>query len=66
MGFGYSMFRRNRNRHGGGVAILLSSHIPHGLHSDLSEGHVESVWVGLYPCSKQSLATSMLCIQATF
>jgi len=41
---GYLLFRRDRNRHGGGVVILLSNHLPYCPHPDLSGGHVESIW----------------------
>ena len=53
--FGYSLFRRDRNRHGGGVAILLSNCIPFCPHLDLSGGQIESIWGELYPRSKRSL-----------
>lgn len=49
------MFCQDRNSRGGGVTILLSDHIPHCLHLDISEGHIESTWVELYPYSRQSL-----------
>ena len=52
---GYSLFRRDRNRHGGGVAILLSNCIPFCPHLDLSGGQIESIWGELYPRSKRSL-----------
>jgi len=54
-GFGYSLFRRDRHRHGGGVAIIISNNIPHCLRLDLSTGQTESLWGELYPRSKRSL-----------
>ena len=52
---GYSLFRRDRNLHGGGVAILSSNFIPFCPHLDLSGGQTESIWGELYPRSKRSL-----------
>ena len=48
---GYNLFiiRRDRNRRGGGVAIILSSDIRYKVCSDISEGSIESLWVQLYP-----------------
>jgi len=31
---GYSLFRHDRNQHGGGVAILLSNRVPYCPHPD--------------------------------
>ena len=54
-GFDYSLFRRDRHRHGGGVTIIISNNIPHCLCLDLSSGQTESLWGELYPHSKRSL-----------
>jgi len=51
----YSLYRRDRNRHGGGVAILISNHICYSQKPDFSNGEIESLWVELYPRSKRSL-----------
>jgi len=44
-----SIVRRDRNRRGGGVAILLSNQIRFCAHQDLSEGHIESLWIDQTP-----------------
>ena len=59
----YAIVRRDRNRRGGGVAILISKVVPFCLCPELSEGRVESLWVNLFPGSKRSVA--VLCIQVT-
>lgn len=46
---------QDRNCNGGGVAILLSNSVCFCQKFDLSGGHIESLWVELYPHSKQSL-----------
>ena len=58
VGFHYSVYHQDRNRHGGGVAIVISSCIPYRPHLDLSSGQTESIWGELYPRSKRS---SLLC-----
>ena len=45
-GFDYSLFRQDRHRHGGGIAIIISNNIPHRLRLDLSSGQTESLWGG--------------------
>ena len=50
-----SVVRRDRNRRGGGVAILLSNHIRFCVHQDLSEGHIESLWIELFPNTKRAV-----------
>lgn len=54
-GCDFSLLRRDRNRNGGGVAIVLSSRVRYCQKCDLSSGHIESLWVELYPRSKHSL-----------
>ena len=51
----YSLIRRDRNRHGGGVAVLISNHFRHCQKLDFSTGEIESLWVELYPRNKRSL-----------
>lgn len=48
-GCDFSLLRRDRNRNGGGVAIVLSSRVHYCQKCDLSSGHIESLWVELYP-----------------
>ena len=52
VGFNYSLYHRDRNCHGGGVVIVISSCIPR---LDLSSGQTKSIWGELYPRSKHSL-----------
>ena len=52
---GYSLFRHDRNRYGGGVAIILFNCFPYCPHPDLSAGQIESIWGELYPQSKRFL-----------
>ena len=42
---GFSLYRNDRNRHGGGVAIYIRDEIKHKLRSDLFVVGLESVWV---------------------
>ena len=51
-GCDYSLIRRDRNCHGGGIAILISYHCQK---LDLSRGEIESLWVELYLRNKVSL-----------
>ena len=44
---GFSLYRNDRNRHGGGVAIYIRDEIKHKLRSDLFFVGLESVWVEL-------------------
>jgi len=50
-----TVIRRDRNRRGGGVAIVLSSYVRFRLCSDYCEGHVESLWIELFPGSKRAI-----------
>ena len=54
-GYNLLIFRRDRNRRGGGVAIILSNHIRCKLCPDISEGNVESLWIQLYPNTKRAV-----------
>ena len=50
-----NIVRRDRNRRGGSVAILFSSHVQFRSCFDLSDGNVESLWVELFPNSKHAV-----------
>ena len=49
------IFRWDRNRRGGGVAVILSSNIRCRVCPDLSKGNIESLWIQLYPNSKRAV-----------
>ncbi len=42
---GYTVFRRDRNRHGGGVLIYVDEHLPVKRVSELEFERTESIWV---------------------
>ena len=42
---GYNLYRKDRNRHGGGVAIYIRSVIPHNLIT--MNNDIESLWLEL-------------------
>ena len=42
---GFSLYRNDRNRHGGGVAFYVRETISHTLRADLSMPDIESLWV---------------------
>ena len=42
---GYNLFRRDRNRNGGGVAVYIQSHIPAKQRKDLMLTGLEALWV---------------------
>ena len=54
-GSGVSLMRLDRNRHGGGVAFVVSNQLRVCVRPDLHEGNVESLWVELFPRTKRSL-----------
>ena len=54
-GSGVSLMQSDRNRHGGGVAFVVSDRLRVCIRSDLREGNVESLWVELFPHTKRSL-----------
>ena len=45
---GFSLYRNDRNRHGGGVAFYVRETISHTLRADLSMPDIESLWVEVY------------------
>ena len=53
--FHYLLYRQDRNCHGEGVAIVISSCIPYHPRLDLSSGQTKSIWGEMYPQSKRSL-----------
>ena len=66
---GYSIFRRDRNRTGGGVAVYVNSDIPVKLRLDLETPDIELIWVELlfrspifltYVCYRQSVSQVFL------
>lgn len=42
---GYNVYRKDRNLHGGGVAIYIQSHIPSKMRQDLIAVGVEALWL---------------------
>ena len=46
-----SIVQRDRNYRGGGVAILRAFCV----HQDLSKGHIESLWIELFPYTKRAV-----------
>ena len=52
---GYTIIRNDRNRHGGGVAILINNSIRCTPRPDLQLNSVETIWIELFPNSKRSL-----------
>ena len=62
--FSYSFpinnIRNDRNRHGGGVAFLVTPGVKFVVRLDLCEGHVESIWIELLPSTKRSMLSVVL------
>ena len=52
---GYSLLRRDRNRHGGGVAIFISASIKFLHRPDLQSAAIENMWIELFPNGKRSI-----------
>ena len=53
---GMSIFRRDQNRRGGGVAILIIPNtLRFALQPDLNTNSIESLWLEIYPRSKRSM-----------
>ena len=50
-----NIVRNDSNRHGGGVAFILSDRVKYVLRSDLCEGRIESLWIELFPATKRSM-----------
>ena len=42
---GYSVYRRDRNAHGGGVAMYVQNQIPAKVRYDLMYAHIEVLWM---------------------
>jgi exonuclease III len=42
---GYKIIRKDRDRHGGGVALYIREGLAYNIRPDLSEGTFEAVWV---------------------
>ncbi len=45
--------RKDRNRHAGGVALMILDCLRWRTRLDLSDGGIESVWIELYPESRK-------------
>ena len=54
-GYNLLIFRRDRNRRGCGVAVLLSSNLRCRVCPDIFDSHIESLWIQLYPNTKQAV-----------
>lgn len=53
-GSGLSLLQVDRNRHGGGVAFMISAMMSFIVRPDLRKGNIESLWIKLFPRSKRS------------
>lgn len=51
----YQIIRKNRNRIGGSVAVIISQQLRFCVRSDISCNNIESVWLELFPKSKSSV-----------
>ena len=49
-----SLLRQDRNRHGGGVAFLISNYVCY-CRKECHGSHVKTLWIKLYPQNKRSL-----------
>ena len=45
---GYCLFRKDRNRHGGGVAFFIQDNLPAREKKDLSEYNLETIWLEVH------------------
>lgn len=45
---GYSIYRKDRNEYGGGVAIYIQDHIPANIRRDLMSNEIEAIWLQVY------------------
>ena len=52
---GFSIVRKDCNRHGGGVAVLVADNVRFAVHSNLYHGSIETVWLQLFPGCKRFL-----------
>lgn len=50
-----SIVQNDQNCHGGGVAFLLLSRVKFAVRPDLCEGHIQSIWIELFPKTKRSM-----------
>ena len=48
MVYGYRIFRKDRNRNGGGVAFYVQDHIPIKVRNDLMSCKIEALWIQVY------------------
>ena len=53
--FSVNIVRNDHNRHGGGVAFLLSPRVKFVVRPDLCESTIKSLWIELYPSTKRSV-----------
>ena len=53
--FPINIVRNDRNHHGGGVAFLVTPGVKFVVRPDLCEGHIESIWIELFPSTKRSM-----------
>ena len=53
--FSINIVRNDRNRHGEDVAFLVSPRVKFVVRPDLCEGHIESIWIELFPLTKRSM-----------
>jgi len=53
--FPINIVRNDRNRHGGGVAFLVTPGVKFVVRPGLCEGHIESFWIELFPSTKRSM-----------
>jgi len=52
---GYRLYRKDRDRHGGGVALYVQQNIPAVSRSDLMPSDVEMIWVQMFPPDSRPL-----------
>ena len=53
--FSINIVRNDCNHHGRGVAFLVSPRVKFLVTLDLCEGHIESIWIELFPSTKRSM-----------
>ena len=52
--------RRDRNRNGGGVAILIRNTIPFTQRTDLESSNLETIWIEIHPSHRSRLLINAL------
>ena len=52
---GMNIIRKDRNRRGGGTAILISDRLRFEFRQDLNSDEIEAVWLEIFPRSKRSM-----------